>query len=91
MVEVEVVPADGCAGIGPLSQVMAGLTGRALVTAASGAALAGRVALLATPAVTPESPGTLGYTQSIGHGPKHIEDKRWNHRNEWEWVHIYNS
>ncbi len=59
MVEVVVIPADGRAGIGPLGQVMTGLTGSALITAAPGAALTGGVAPLATPAVAPESPGTL--------------------------------
>lgn len=59
MVEVVVIPTDGCAGIGPLSQVMTRLTGSALVTAAPGAALTGGVASLTTPAVSPESPGTL--------------------------------
>lgn len=58
MVEVVVFPTDRCAGIGPLSQVMARLTGSALVTPTSSAALTGGVAPLTTPTVTPESPGT---------------------------------
>lgn len=59
VVEVVVIPTDGCAGIGPLSQVMTHLTGSALVAAAPGAALTGGVASLTTPTVAPESPGTL--------------------------------
>lgn len=59
VVKVEVVPTGGCAGIGPLSQVMTRLTGSALVTTTPSAALAGGVAPLTTPAVAPESPGTL--------------------------------
>lgn len=59
VVEVVVIPADGRAGIGPLGQVMTRLTGSALITAAPGAALTGGVAPLTTPAVAPESPGTI--------------------------------
>lgn len=68
MVEVIAVPAGGRAGIGALSQVMTRLTGSALVTAAAGAALARGVAPLATPAVTPESPGTLRHTHPVVEG-----------------------
>lgn len=66
MVEVVVIPTDGCAGIGPLCQVLTGLTGSALVTATPSAALTRRVAPLTTPAVAPESPGTLRYARPIG-------------------------
>lgn len=59
VVEVVVLPTDGCAGVGPLGEVVSRLTGAALVTATPGAALAGGVAPLTTPAVAPESPGTL--------------------------------
>lgn len=68
MVEVIAVPAGGRAGIGALSQVMTRLTGSALVTAAPGAALARGEAPLATPAVTPESPGTLRHTHPVVEG-----------------------
>ena len=66
VVEVVVIPADGRAGAGVLSQVVTGLTGSALVTATPGAALAGGVAPLTTSAVAPESPGTLRHTHPIG-------------------------
>lgn len=59
VVEVVVIPTDCCAGVGPLGQVMTRLTGSALVASAPSAVLAGGVAPLATPAVAPESPGTL--------------------------------
>ena len=59
MVEIVVIPTDGSAGIGPLSQVEPPLTGSALVTAAPGAGLTGGVASLTTATVAPESPGTL--------------------------------
>lgn len=65
MVEVIAVPAGGRAGIGVLDQVMTHLTGCALVTAAAGAAVARGVAPLATPAVTPESLGTLRHTHPV--------------------------
>lgn len=66
VVEVVVIPTDGCAGIGPLSQVMTRLTGSTLVTATPSAALTGGVAPLTAPPVAPESPGTLRYTHPIG-------------------------
>lgn len=59
MVEVGAFSTDRRAGIGPLGQVMARLTGSALVIPTAGAALTGGVALLTMPAVAPESPGTL--------------------------------
>lgn len=65
MVEVIALPTGGRAGIGVLGQVMTRLTGSALVTAAAGAAVARVVALLTTPAVTPESPGTLRQTHPV--------------------------
>lgn len=65
MVEVIAVPAGGRAAIGVLCQVMTRLTGSALVTAAAGAAVARGVAPLTTPAVTPESPGTLRHTHPV--------------------------
>lgn len=65
MVKVIAVPAGGCASIGVLGQVMTSLTGSALVTAAAGAAVARGVAPLTTPAVTPESPGTLRHTHPV--------------------------
>lgn len=65
MVEEIAVPTGGRAGIGVLGQVMTRLTGSALVTAAAGAAVARGVALLTTPAVTPESPGTLRHTHPV--------------------------
>lgn len=68
MVEVIAVPAGGRAGIGALGQVVTRLTGSALVTAAAGAALARGVAPLATPAVPPESPGTLRHAHPVGGG-----------------------
>lgn len=68
MVEVIAVPAGGRAGISALNQVMTRLTGSALVAAAAGAALARGVAPLATPAVTPESPGTLRHTHPAAEG-----------------------
>lgn len=87
MVEVVVIPAYGCARVGPLSQVMTRLTGSALVAAATGAAIAGGVAPLATPAVAPKSPGTLRYTHPVGHTrPKaHTEDTSCESLNECEW------
>lgn len=66
VVEVVVVSAVGRAGAGPLGEVVTGLTGSALVAAAPGAALAGGVAPLTTPAVAPESPGTPRHTHPIG-------------------------
>lgn len=65
MVQVVAVSTDGRAGVGPLCQVVTGLTGSALITATPGAALTGGIAPLTTPAIAPESPGTLGYARPI--------------------------
>lgn len=65
MVEVVVLSAGGCAGVCPLGEVVSRLTGGALVASTPGTALAGGVAPLATPAVTPESPGTLWHTHPV--------------------------
>lgn len=59
MVEVVVIPTDGCAGVSVLSQMMTCLTGSALVAATPNAALTGGVASFTTPTVAPESLGTL--------------------------------
>lgn len=59
MVEVVAVPTVGCAGVGPLGQVMTRYTGSALIAATPGAAHTGGEAPLTTATVTPESPGTL--------------------------------
>lgn len=88
MVEVITIPADGCAGIGALGQVMTRLTGGALVAAAPGAAPAGGVASLTTPAVAPESPGTLRHTQPVAEAHRgHISRRFYycDNANSWSW------
>lgn len=65
VVEVVVLPAGGCAGVGPLGEVVSWLTGGALVAATPSTALTGGVAPLTTPAVAPESPGTLWHTHPV--------------------------
>lgn len=65
VVEVVAVPAEGCACVGPFSQVIARLTGPALVTATPSAALTGGEAPFTAPTVAPEPSGTLWYTRPI--------------------------